>query len=62
MGDGWRLTFVPIDTAIAANLRVRGLLKRALRSYGLRCVDMAIVETKPKAKVEAETPRRKRKS
>ena len=37
----WRLAFVPVDDAVPAECRVRNLLKRALRSHGLRCIDLA---------------------
>jgi len=35
----WTLTFKPEGDGPPAELRIRALLKRALRSHGLRCVD-----------------------
>jgi hypothetical protein len=34
----WTLTFRPLPSPIPPELRIKALLKRALRQHGLRCV------------------------
>ncbi|MDB5324920.1 MAG: hypothetical protein JWM57_489 [Phycisphaerales bacterium] len=39
--DVWSLDLKPIDDRVPAEIRMRGLLKAALRSHGLRCLRIA---------------------
>ena len=40
MSSQYTITVVPVDATIPAEVRVRRLLKQALRGYGLRCIDI----------------------
>lgn len=38
--DIWSLQLRPIDDKVPAEIRMRGLLKAALRSHGLKCLQI----------------------
>jgi hypothetical protein len=40
----WVLTFRPLPSDVPVEVRVRRLLKISLRAFGLKCVDMAVVD------------------
>ena len=40
----WIITFAPVDGRIDDGVRIRGLLKTALRRHGLRCRDLKRVD------------------
>lgn len=43
--ERWALVFEPLDDAVPAPVRVRRLLKYALRGLRLKCVNMGGAET-----------------
>jgi hypothetical protein len=48
--DVWCITLVALKDPCPAAVRVRAMLKRALRSHGLKCV--AVTSGKPQEEIE----------